>query len=207
MAKIGKEVFKINEEYVQLELHCRKDRGFSYSGNAIIEEMVKTVRFENQAASESQLKAKILDKITEYHEYIKQQRKVIVVKFGVGGSVKWSPKDETGSRVGKREFNDVGTIEYEYGLGFDFEVMVEVSAGKKTYHKFKEDGSLGYAKSITGNTHRDGKPVVMDWTEEREAFFRMIAKQSEQMAEKFALFMKSENMELMIDSGQIKMLG
>lgn len=157
--------------------------------------------------TESELDTQIHRAITEYKNLKKTERKVIIYKSSATAELTMN-KEREGSYTGmlsgiSKKLDSFANGAETASFGITYQIMIEVDhVNKKQYHPIKQDGSLGYARSI-----RD-KEQIMDWSQEREDFFKNIYSSMREMVLKISQFIDKEpkDVALLIESNQ-KLLG
>lgn len=87
-----------------------------------------------------------------------------------------SPSSYSGNRPGiSNEVGDLGSgfnnneDSCDYGIGFDFEVVLETEHNGKHYSTVERNGEIGH------KTHIGRSDTIIEWTPEREASFYALA--------------------------------
>lgn len=168
MPKIGVKTEKIKEQYVELVIWYTRGLGFFYKN--LPSDFINVTEFRNEGyESENALLASFRNALNAYHEQMKQTKKVI--RYSLRGSAEMvMNKVGEGCYSGRKDgvSDKFSTTESGgYVFGFDYTILMETSGtDKKRYYQLKEDGSIG-------REMRDRNDVNnIDWTPEREQFFK-----------------------------------
>lgn len=168
MPKIGTRLEKIKEQCVELVIWYTRDGGFSYKN--LPSDFTNVTGFRNGGyESENALLGAFRKSLSDYHEQMKQTKKVI--RYYLKGSTEML-MNKTGehSYSGKKHGVSDKFSTFEgggYSFGFNYSVIMETSGtDKKRHYQLNEDGSIGRELYI----NNDGRNI--DWSPEREQFFK-----------------------------------
>lgn len=171
MPKIGTKIEKIKEQHVELIIWYTRELGFFYKG--LPSDFINVTGFGNGGyKSEEALLGSFRSALNIYHERMKQTKKII--RYSLRGSTEMLlNKVGEGCYSGHKEgvSNKFTTTEGGgYVFGFDYTILMETSGtDRKRYYLLKEDGSVGHEIQIMGGIN------TVDWTPEREQFFKDMA--------------------------------
>lgn len=193
------------------EVHYNAKNAPKFSIKGLPEDFTKvTGIYPYGFATEAELDSNINKAVSEYKRLKKTERKVIVYKASATGELTMHRENGryeghyTGSLPGiSKKFDSFGHGAETASFGISYHIMIEVDhVNKRQYHPIKNDGSLGFARNL------QTKEQVMDWSEEREAFFISIYSSMSEMVLKMSQFIDQEPEEiaLLIQNKQ-KLLG
>jgi hypothetical protein len=212
MAKVGNVEFYIKGELRRFELHYSQRDGFR--AKDFPDEITRMAgTYSSGYATEGQLKDSLFKAIEKYHELISKERKIIAYSIMLPAEMKMNKTGE-GSYSGYRpevpkklhyRLRDSPLGFYGFGFLIDYKVYAEIESNGLTYYKINSDGTKGYKD----NNFDKNKNLVMDWSEEREAFFKGLHASTKAMVDKMLAFFGKEDDELLglIDAGGQKLLG
>lgn len=172
MAKIGKETVTISGKWMEIDIFYSRKAGF-YADKLPSDFLTMTEFDKRLFASEKDFMDTLKCEIHRYHEMITKRRKVILYKLN-GSSAMLMNQESKGCYHGRKEgvssqFKGISFCSDapEYMFGFSYEVRIEVKGEGENYYSIGENGEpvLPY---IRGR----GSWEVIDWSEEREAFFK-----------------------------------
>lgn len=203
MTKIAKTNITVRGELHQVEIHYTRERQFFYRG--IPEEVLAITQFRNQHyASERELTQALRIALEEYHEKVKTQRKMILYSL-YGSSTLVMNRIEQGMYCGvkdnvSRKFQTTSSAKYLFG--FDFDIVLEVSAQKIEYY-FMNDEGIACNRMIRplGCTMH-----LIEWTPQREHFFRDMAAQMQKLVLSVSEFFDKPDMLELIDNQTVRLL-
>lgn len=168
MPKIGTKIEKIKEQHVELIIWYTRELGFFYKG--IPSDFINVTEFRNAGyESENALLGAFREALNAYHEQMKKTKKIIryslrgsteMIMNKVGEGCYSGRKDSVSSKFSTTDGGG-------YVFGFDYAILMETSGtDKKRYYQLKEDGSIGREMQVRSDVHS------IDWTPEREQFFK-----------------------------------
>lgn len=206
MPRIGKESFRISNRLVDAEIWYTQKRGFYYKN--IPQEVYDLTTFgQRRYKDEGELKTHLLCSLTEYHKKIESRRKVIV--YHLHGSMELVMNRREGEFAGYSGIKpgvsgkfDHSICATDYLFGFDFHVLIEVSGRTKEYYHVKDDDTPGGIFRRSPGSY----DILMDWTAEREQFFKDLRDKLQQLIYAVSAFFDQPNLLELIDSHGIKML-
>ena len=208
MPKIGKEYVTVRDKYIEVEIWYGRKDGFYYKG--LPEDLYNITQFGSRKyESESELKNHLLYMLTDYHEKIKQTRKVIV--YCLYGSTKLiMNKAPNGGWTGRVQgvSTDIVTPGFgsdapDYMFGFSYNICIEISSNITEYFSVGENDTPELPKyRISNNTWK-----VIEWTPEREKFFEDLKANLLQLTRGVSAFFGQPDLLELMDTHGIKMLG
>lgn len=206
MPKIGKESFRISNRLVDVEIWYMQKRGFYYKN--IPQEVYDLTTFgQRRYKDEGELKTHLLCSLTEYHKKIESRRKVIAYHLHGSMELVMNRKEGeycgySGTKPGVSGKFDHSIWATDYLFGFDFHVLIEVSGRTKEYYHVKDGDSPGgiFRRSL------GCYDILMDWTAEREQFFKDLKDKLQQLIYGVSAFFDQPNLLELIDAHGIKML-
>lgn len=153
--------------------------------------------------TESELDKHIQIAVREYKRLKQTEKKVIIYKASATPELTMNKLRE-GSFHGclsgiSKKLDSFGHGAENASFGITYQIMIEVDhTNKKEYHSIKDDGTLGFARSIRS------KEQIMDWTQEREDFFKNIYSSMREMVFKISQFIdqEPEQIALLIQNNQ-----
>lgn len=99
--------------------------------------------------------------LSKYEQFLREQKKRKVIAFKLEVNTMW-----TEDRPDAIDRNDISFCERP-ALALAFDVLFQIGDTNRLYRRAHEDGPLSYV----GNSGKNDIGTVIDWTEEREAFF------------------------------------
>lgn len=195
MPKIGTKIEKIKEQYVELAIWYKREMGFFYKG--LPSDFVNVTEFRNGGyESENALLGAFREALSTYHEQMKQTKKVI--RYSLRGSTEMiMNKVGEGRYSGRKDSvsNKFSTTESNgYVFGFDYSILMETSGtDKKRYYQIKEDGSIGREMQVMNDVQN------IDWTPEREQFFKDMADNLQRLINGVSSFFDQPDMIQLMD--------
>lgn len=207
MAKIGKDIFVIKNESTCVDIHYSQKSGFYYKG--IPQEVYDLTSFGNKRyQDEGGLKQHLLSSLTEYHEKIRNCRKVI--SYHLYGSTQLILNKLEGACAGycgiktgvSKQFDHKLDNSIENMFGFTFNILIEVTGRTVEYYHVREDNSPGALYRFSNNS----REMIIDWTQEREQFFMDLQEKLQQLIYGVSEFFDQPNLLQLIDSFGIKLL-
>ncbi|RHH14484.1 hypothetical protein DW228_06705 [Bacteroides fragilis] len=182
MAKIGKDVFVIKNENICVEIHYSPKTGFYYKD--VPQEVYDLTGFGNKRyPDEESLKQHLLCSLTEYHEKIRNCRKVI--SYHLYGSAQLILNKLEGIYAGYSGIKTGISKQFDYKLdnnienmfGFTFNILMEVAGRTTEYYHVREDYTPGGLYRLAGQS----KEMIIDWTQERKQFFMDLREKLQQL--------------------------
>jgi hypothetical protein len=153
--------------------------------------------------------------VNKYKELIKKERKVILYKIEASTMLTMNKEPfrpgvgECYSGIKKGISKRIRTTNFgsaEAAIGLEYIIAIEIDNGNKKYHPIAEDGSVGYAMNSHGRIEYD----VMEWSEQREAFFVALYESMQKLVFGISAFFSGNDIDLVnkIDNagGNIKLL-
>lgn len=206
MPKIGKDFFRIKNQHVEVEICYTQKNGFYYKN--LPDEVYDLTEFgKRRYNDEGDLKTHLLCNLTEYHKKIANQRKVIA--YHLYASSELAMKKMVGEQSGYCGLKPSVSTKFDHPLssidnmfGFDFYVLIEVTARTQEYYFARLDDTPGniFRKST------DKYCIVIDWTAEREQFFFDLKEKLQQLIYGVSAFFDRPNLLELMDTHGIKML-
>lgn len=195
MPKIGTKIEKIKEQHVELIIWYTRESGFFYKG--LPSDFLNVTGFCNVGfKSEDALLGAFRSALNVYHERMKQTKKII--QYSLRGSTemllnKIGEGCYSGHKKGvSKKFST--TEGGGYTFGFDYTILIETSGtDKKRYYQIKEDGSIGREMQVRGDIHN------IDWTPEREQFFKDMADNLQRLINGVSSFFDQPDMIQLMD--------
>lgn len=196
MPKVSKIKLYIQSEFGEYyEIHYNAKNAPKFSIKDLPEDFTKVTEvYPHGFETEAELESTITRAVFEYKQLKKTERKVIVYKASASSEL--TMKKEKGHYEGhyvsplpgvSRKLDSFGSGSETSSFGISYQIMVEVDhVNKKQYHPIKNDGSLGFARSLKS------KEQVMEWSEERELFFSNIYSSMREMVLKMSKFIDQE---------------
>lgn len=142
-----------------------------YLENHLVEAMAHVGKFGGATLDHyaDRLSADRLDDVVEghafllskYEQFLREQKKRKVIAFKLEVNTMW-----TEDRPDAIDRHDISFCERP-ALALTFAVLFQIGDTKRLYDRAHEDGPLKYV----GNAGKGDVGTVIDWTEEREAFF------------------------------------
>lgn len=207
MAKIGKDMFVIKNENRCVEIHYSQKTGFYYKG--VPQEVYDLTNFGSKRyLDEGSLKQQLLCSLTEYHEKIRNCRKVI--SYHLYGSTQLILNKLEGTYAGysgiktgvSKQFDHKLDNNIENMFGFTFNVLIEVTGRTTEYYHVREDDFPGGPYRFAS----ESKERIIDWTQEREQFFMDLREKLQQLIYGVSQFFDHPDLLQLIDSHGIKLL-
>jgi|GEM_PF-767560 hypothetical protein len=204
MAKVGKHMITVKGVLTPLEVYYTQKEGFSYKG--LPEEFVSMMHWsELRFHSEDTMKNTLNQKLQEYHEAIKKQRKVIVISFegsadlimNSTGRGSWS-----GTKQGVSKYFQSITNAPDFCFGFEYKVFYEINGESIAYHNILPNGGVGMQHRMAIS-----QKLVIDWTPEREQFLIDLGGKVQQLIYAVSAFFDNPEALQLMDSHGIKALG
>lgn len=209
MPKIGTEQFKIDGAYIFAQMYYSRKDGFYIKD--FPEEVIIIGRDDHHRTrghdSEDSLRSTFREIIKNYHERTKSQRKVILYELSATAASRMNRKSlgyYSGTRDGipkNFKIDSINGCMDASGFTVGFRVCLEVTQGETKYFDYEEDGSLKKFSSRKQPTEH-----LIDWSEEREAFFKSVAVGLDDLFLKVVKFLGRPDLDLVIDSAHFKLL-
>ena len=162
-------------------------------------------------ASQQELENAIYSKLNKYYESKNEERKVIIFSVELG---KWLTYERTGlgSWTGKRDIPDMfkpaGFSEStDCGLSFEWGIYMEYKGKETKYaeHFTDKHGNV-HKQSDTYLINIGDKMQIIDWTPERELFFRDMEKAMNNLGQMFIEFFSNKELMLQAMDNGVKLL-
>ena len=204
MTKICKDYATIRGKMISVEIHYNQKQKFFYRG--IPDEIYQMTSLGSRTyASEDELKRALICALATYHEKIKQQRKMIVYKLKGSDELVRKPQGEFGWGGIKPGVSDKfqTCTGARYLFGFDFDIVMEVTGSGIQYFTLDQDDKIKRQMHIDSYSGY----ILIEWTSEREQFFRNLAEQLQRLVMGASAFFDRSDMLKLMDKGEIKMLG
>lgn len=213
MPKVSNIEITILGKHERYDIYYGKKDMFSIKGiptEIIRMTSLRTTDFNTEAA----LIEAVQNAVRKYHQLITSEKKVIAYKIQLPNDFKMNRTGD-GSWAGRNEMIPTkllhkidgfgfrqGGLKFAFGFQLSYENLLEITENGVVYYEIRLDGSRGGARN------KDSQTMLMDWTEEREAFFKMIQSNTKQMVEKMLLFLSQDDEKLLtlIDAGGQKLL-
>ena len=206
--KVGKEVYRVKGELIEVELHYGRKLGFTFKG--IPDEVYKMTNTQTGYLNEKSLKDATERALFTWHEMIQEKRKVIVYRLFATDSLVRDPKsnpfDHTSDRrvkVSKKFDSNGGFKTPSFSFGFEHHVYFEVDNNGLKYFGIMEDGTM---RSNPEHLDSSCNWNVIDFSEERELFFKGLADNLQNLVYKVSAFFDSPDMLKLMDSNTTKQL-
>lgn len=204
MPKIGKDLVTIRGKQIEIEVHYTRKTKFHYKGlPAEIYEM--TSLGKHIYDSETALKYALRTALEAYHEKIKQTRKMILFTLDCSRELFF---DQGGSSIARTVHKNKVSPKFRpelptrFAFGFDFHVLLEISAEKVEYYQLNEDNTPGFRMPYANSSRAN----LIEWTPERERFFRDLAAQLQQLVYSASSFFDAPDMLQQMDTHGFKLL-
>ncbi len=164
-----------------------------------------------QMETESQLRNDLSKAVELFKELTSQTRKVILFQCVSSPMLSMHQESQNsfrgrksgiGTKMGSANFGAL-----ECTIGIQYEVAMEITKGEPKYFKIDETGKMvGEISLYRGAQHITYR--VMEWSEEREAFFKNIYSGMESMFLKMAQFFSDDDKQVLqlIDASGGKLL-
>lgn len=139
--------------------------------------------------------------LERFHELISKTKKVIAYRLCAPEKFKYLPgvTPEMAKKLGYAGGRD----ENIFGFTIEYYILMQQTDNGISYRNIDRNGTVSGLSSI--GTHG---LIVIDYTEEREAFFESIKKSMQEMFVKVISIMEDgDKLSLMIDQGGLKLLG
>ena len=204
MPKIGKDHVTIRGKQVELEVHFSRKTKFHYNG--LPEEIYHMTSLGIETYdTETALKQALRSALEIYHEKIKRTRKMIFYTLECSREL-FFKQDETcvantipRDKVNRKFRPDLSS---RFGVGFDFLILLEVSAVKTEYYRLNEDGTPGYRMHHIKSTDA----TLIEWTPERERFFLNMVAQLQRLIYGVSSFFDAPDLQERIETLGSKLL-
>jgi hypothetical protein len=207
--KVGKEIYRVKGELIEVELHYGRKLGFTFKG--IPDEVYKMTNTQTGYLNEKALKDATERALFTWHEMIQEKRKVIVYRlFATDTLVRdpnWEPFSRTSSdrrvKVSKKFDSNGGFKTPSFSFGFEHHVYFEVDNNGLKYFGIMEDGTM---RSNPEHLDSSCNWNVIDFSEERALFFKGLADNLQNLVYKVSAFFDSPDMLKLMDSNTTKQL-
>lgn len=207
MAKVSRIQLYLKSEYGEYyEVHYNAKGAHNFSVKGLPDDFHRVTDIMPFGyPTEAELQNAISRGVLQYKDFKQAQRKVIVYKASATAELTMHKENSNGDYRGNlngisRKLDSFGHGSEVASFGITYRVMMEIDrTNKKQYHHINEDGSLGFSKNITT------REQVMDWSEEREAFFENIYSSMREMVLKMSKFIDqdADAVALLISGNQI----
>jgi hypothetical protein len=196
--KVGKEIYQIKGEFTQVELHYTRTGGFQFKG--IPDEVYSMTETAVGYTTENALKNATVLALQQWHEMIKTERKVIAYRLFASSTLigrRQTPKPG----VSKKFTSDGGFRIPDYAFGIDYKIYIERNSNGLKYFPLMADGE------ICGRPdHIESEWIFIDFSEERELFFKGLADNLQNLVYKVSAFFDSPELLSLMDSNSLKQL-
>jgi hypothetical protein len=180
MPKVSNFSVRINDVYTKIDVYYSKEKSFhvkNFSQDIINLSGERAVRTQGHL-KESDLESAIRDIVDKYHTATATTRKVLAYKLYASTRIRMNKVGE-GSYFGDRDGISESVTDIrgnaDYAIGFDYMVLIEVNRNGVKYHSINDDGTIGTQTSITKHDELRSKPIILDYTPEREAAFKSLS--------------------------------
>lgn len=212
MPKVSHFNIEIDGDYRRIDVFYNKKEKF-HIGNVLTDVLKLGAETGDYAVTisgfdtEAHLKTSIYECAERYHEKKSSSRKVIAYSLYATSEI---GMNEATSHFGGKSFSgkrkgiskNVRSLSgCDFGIGFSFEVLLEINKNGKTYHRINEDGTVGYERDITRN-----EATVIDWSAERVAAFEMLGDGMYKLMCKISTALGTEEAALKFLESKIKLL-
>lgn len=213
MPKIGTINLNIRGKLDRYEIHYSQKMLFEIRG--IPDDVFRlTDTMPSRYETEHELVNTIHGALRRYHEIIKTQRKVIAYRIMLPSNFRmtrekrghWThdnvmiPANLKG-KISDSAF-DVNALDWNFGFLLEFEVFIEVDDVKKKYFSLTDTGEKDRERQLN-KAH-----IIIDYSENKEAFFRSLELSTKSMVEKLLNFLGQDEQVLLsiMESGNTKLL-
>ncbi len=177
MPKVSNCSIKIAGEHKRFDIFYNKKDSFHVKDFPVeINRLVNKPNFRTtDYATERELINCLNTIVNEYHELVKDTRKVIVYKLYASSEIRRDWQDHANGGRSSSGFREGINDNVEdmsgpaYGIGFTYHVLLETKSNGVRYNHIKSNGEIGYSASI----HRGD--ILIDWTQEREDALKALA--------------------------------
>ena len=208
--KVGKETYRIKGELIEVELHYGRKLGFTYKG--IPEDVYRmTNTHSNNYLSEKALKDATERALQSWHEMIQEKRKVIVYRLFASDALVRNPRmdvmnprsSDRNAQVSKKFDSSGGFHMPHFAFGFEYKIYFELNNNGLKYFSILLNGEM-----CTNPEHLDSSCNwnVIDFSEEREQFFKGLGDNLQNLVYKVSKFFDSPELLLIMDSNSLKQL-
>jgi hypothetical protein len=196
--KVGKEVFQVKGELIEVELHYTRTGGFQFKG--IPEEVYSMTETAIGYTTENGLKNATLLALQQWHEMIKAERKVIAYRLFASSKLIRTREGRKPGVSGKFT-SDGGFRIPDYAFGVDYKVYIELNSNGLKYFPIMENG-----EKCGRPEHIESEWIFIDYSEERELFFKGLGDNLQNLVYKVSAFFDSPELLSIMDSNSLKQL-
>ena len=209
MPKVGKIEIKFRKD----EPCCYFDLYYSHKEKFYIKGIpVDFVRLPELVSSghstEESLRTHLRECLQIYQEELNTERDVSLYKISASSFLRMNEVNENhfvGDKEGvSKRISDIGGGVPKCCFGIEYNKCKEIDKGGKKYYPYKQSGALGYEMRVEKSWN------IIEWTPEREEFFKSMYSNMENFIAKLSLFFTNDDEDVIkrIDSsgGNLKLI-